>query len=114
MISGRVVKKEIDSNGNIRVETEYTLTDGSKQLGHTRYTWSNFTPENVERDIKSQCDNLMSKVYALKTNQELVNSVDLSKINVEVNSVEVTTTPAVRDISGIVITPATTITIDDK
>jgi hypothetical protein len=113
MISGRVVGKEIDENGNIRVATEYTLTDGTKQTGHTRYNCFGFSADAVAKDVKAHCETLMKKVYALKTNQTLI-ATDLSKVTYECTSVEIVTKPAVMDKDGVVVTPAEKITIDDK
>jgi hypothetical protein len=112
MISGRALSCEIDENGNIRVATEYTLTDGSKQIGHTRYNCFGFSTDAIAKDVKAHCETLMKKVYALKANQALVNT-DLSGITYECNDVEVVTKPAVME-NGVVVTPAESITIDDK
>ena len=51
MISGKVLSSEIDDNGNIKVKTEYTLTDGSKKIGHTRYNFMNFIYMRVAATI---------------------------------------------------------------
>ena len=113
MISGRVVGKEIGQNGNIKVITEYTLTDGSKKAGSARYNFKRFSAEIVEADIIKQCKYLMIKAYGLKRHQELL-ATDLSTINHEMTSVEIIITPAVYDENDVEITPAVTLIIDDK
>jgi hypothetical protein len=113
MISGQVIKKEIDSNGNIKVETEYTLTDGSKQIGHTRYDCFNYSEAQVLADIRSQCENLIRKTYNLKQCQTIV-AEPLPSISYQCSEVEVVTKPAIMDAQGLVLTPAETMTIDDK
>ena len=101
MISGQVIGCEIDQNGNLKVATEYTLTDGSKQIGYTRYNCFNFTVENIQEDIKAQCENLMQKIYNLKQNQTLVNT-NLSAVKYDCVNAQIQ------------ISPTETITIDDK
>ena len=114
MISGQATAIAIDDNGNIKVTTEYTLTDGSKTIGHTRYDCFNFSLVKIEEDIKSQCENLMRKIYNLKQNQELV-TTDVTPVSYTCNSVEVITKPPVYAPDGItIITPAEKITIDDS
>ena len=114
MISGQVKKCEIDTNGNLRVETEYTLTDGSKTTGHTRYSCINFSRDNILKDVKQHCETLMQKTYNLKQNQ-LLKDTKIDDIKYDCTSVEVVTKQAVYDKDGItVLTPAEKITIDDK
>lgn len=113
MISGSVVNKEIDINGNIRVTTEYTLTDGSKILGTTRYNFLTFSAAQMLQDIKDHCETLMRKIYNLKENQRLVLE-DVGVIQYVCESAEIITKPAVHDKDGTIITPAETLTIDDK
>jgi len=113
MISGRVIGKEIDENGNIKIATQYTLTDGSKKTGYTRYNARNFSEAKVLADVKQHTETLMVKTWNLKQNQTLV-TTDLSGVQHDCNSVEITITPAVMDKDGNVTTPAEKITIDDK
>lgn len=112
MISGKVIGKSIDENGNIKVESEYTLTDGSKTTGVTRYHYSMFTPEKVLEDIQAQCRNHMLKVYNLKQCQELIDE-DLSQVKVDLESFEYITVHEVKDKDGVVIVPKESIIIDD-
>lgn len=94
MISGKVLSSSIDDNGNIKVKAEYTLTDGTKIIGHTRYNCFNFSQERVLANIRAHCETLMRKVYALKKNQELSVqdltgiSYDCSELTVQVNGVD--------------------------
>ena len=113
MISAKVLVSEIDQNGNIKVATEYTLTDGSKQIGHTRYSAQNFSKEKILEDVKSQCENLMRKTWNLKQNQELVKTV-VNDIAFTCESVELVTKPEVKDLDGTIIQAKESITIDDK
>lgn len=113
MISGKVVGTSIDDNGNIKVETEYTLTDGSKQMGRTRFNFLNFSQENILKDIKAHCETLMMKTYGLKAHQTLVEA-GLPVAEYQCTSMEVIVKPEVKDAQGNVVTPAETITIDDK
>ena len=112
MIRGEAKSIEIDDNGNLKVATEYTLTDGSKQIGHTRYNCFNFSKDMLLRDIQSQCENLMRKTYNLKQNVEL-SKVDVSDVAFECSEVEVVTKPEIR-IDGVVTQAKESITIDDK
>ncbi len=100
MISGKVLSAMIDENGNIKVESEYTLTDGSKKIGHTRYNAFNFSTDKVLEDVKTHCETLMKRVYGLKKNPELIQT-DLSSINYDCSSLDV-------EINGVITT------IDDK
>jgi hypothetical protein len=114
MIKGEAKKIEIDQNGNLKVETEYTLTDGSKTIGHTRYSTFNFSLGMIEKDIKSQCENLMRKIWNLKQNQGLVKT-DVTGVSYQCSSVQLMTKPPVYDTDGVtILTPAEYITIDDK
>jgi len=114
MISGRVTGKEIDSNGNIMVTTEYTLTDNSKSIGHTRYNCFNYSDVQILADIKSQCENLMRKTYNLKQCQEIVKA-ELPVISYDCSSVEIVTKPPVYDTDRVtILTPAEKLTIDDS
>ena len=112
MISGKVLKSEIDENGNIKVETEYTLTDGSKKIGNTRYNFKNFSKEKVLEDVKTHCETLMTRVYSLKAHQELV-KVKVSDIKYDCVSAVVIIEPEKKDKDGNIIAKQT-ITIDDK
>jgi hypothetical protein len=113
MISAKVLNASIDDNGNLKVATEYTLTDGSKQTGHTRYSAQNFSKDKILEDVKSQCENLMRKTWNLKQNQELVKTL-VNDIAYSCESVELVTKPAVTDMRGVELTPAEKITIDDS
>lgn len=108
MISGQVKKSEIDENGNIKVEIEFTLTDGSKTTGYTRYNAFNFSRDKLEKDVKQHCETLMKKVYSLKTNQELL-ATKIDDISYECTSVVI---PEIKDKDGNIIQAS--ITIDDK
>jgi len=113
MISGKVKKLEIDDNGNLKVETEYTLTDGSKTIGNTRYSCMNFSKEKIAEDVKAHCETLIKKIWNLKQNQGLV-TTKVDDISYQCSSVEVITKPAVLDANGNVVTPAEKLIIDDK
>ena len=113
MISGSVKKLEIDANGNLRAETEYTLTDGSKTIGNTRYSCMNFSKEKIAEDVKAHCETLMKKVWNLKQNQELL-TTKVDDITHSCSSLEITIKPAVLDANGDVVTPAEKITINDQ
>jgi hypothetical protein len=112
MISGQVQSSSIDDHGNIRVTTEYTLTDGSKSIGNTRYSFENFSKAKILEDVKQHCETLMRKVYTLKTNQELIKT-KVDDISYECESVELVTKQAITDKDGIITTPAVKITIND-
>jgi hypothetical protein len=113
MISGQVKKVEIDQNGNLKVETEYTLTDGSKSIGHTRYDCRNFSKTKILEDVKSQCENLMRKIYNLKQNQVLVET-KVDDVSYECSSVELVVKQEIKDINGVITQVKESITIDDK
>lgn len=113
MISGNVKKIEIDENGNLKVETEYTLTDGSKKLGHTRYSALNFSKDKVLEDVKAHTETLMQKTYNLKQNQTLVNT-KVDDISYQCTELEITVKPAELDKDGNVVTPAEKIIINDN
>ena len=113
MISGKVKGIDIDNNGNLRVTTEYTLTDGSKRTGNVRYTPFNFSRERVLNDIKQHCETLMRRVYTIKKNQELVKT-NLSDVQYDCNGAEIVLRSATIDAHGNIIVPAETIIIDDK
>ena len=66
MISGNVKKLEIDANGNLRAETEYTLTDGSKVTGHTRYSALNFSTDKVLAEKDGVIEELKKRVNTLE------------------------------------------------
>ena len=114
MISAEVKKAELDENGNIKVETEYTLTDGSKKIGHTRYNALNFSKAAIQKDIDTHCETLMTRVYMLKRNQELVNTTVVNDLSKSISSCEIVTKPAVYDKDNVLVTPAEKLTIDDK
>jgi hypothetical protein len=113
MISGQAKSITIDENGNLKVATEYTLTDGSKQTGHTRYNCFNFSKDMLLKDIQSQCENLMRKTYNLKQNVELA-KVDVSDVSFECSSVEFVTKPEIKDEKGVITQAKESIIIDDK
>jgi len=113
MISGKVLNNAIDDNGNIKVTTEYTLTDGNKITGITRYNFINFTKENVLADIKNKCEGLMQKIYALKKHQDLV-KINLSGVEYKCTSVEITIKPEIKDKLGNITQQKETLVIDDK
>ena len=113
MISGQVQSCTLDDNGNIKVQTEYTLTDGSKVVGHTRYDCRNFSKAKILEDVKTQCENLMKKTYSLKQNQILKDTV-VSDISYSCSSVELVVKPEIKDINGNVTQAQESITIDDR
>mgnify|MGYP001235011668 CR=1 FL=1 len=113
MITGQAKSVIIDENGNLKVETEYTLTDGSKTIGHTRYNFLNFSIAKIEEDIKSQCENLMRKIYNLKQSQILVNT-PVTGVGYECSSVELVIKPEIKDAQGNITQAKETLTIDDK
>lgn len=113
MISGQAKGITIDDNGNLKVETEYTLTDGTKLTGHTRYSCMNFSKAQVLEDIKSHCENLMRKTYNLKRNQELVKT-DVKDVAYSCSVVEVVTKPEIKDMQGNITQAKEIISIDDS
>lgn len=113
MISGKVLGCKLDQNSNILVSTEYTLTDGSKTIGHTRYNFLNFSKEKVLKDVKIHCETLLRRVYSLKAHQALVR-IDLSDIKHQCLNLRIVVKAAVRDEQGNITTPAVTKVIDDK
>ena len=115
MISGKVLSKEVDAHGNIKVYTEYTLTDNSKVQGAVRYNCFNYNEAKVLEDVKAHCETLMKKTYALKQNQTLVATPFTGEIKHDCSSMQVMTKPPVYDTDGVtIITPAEYITIDDN
>lgn len=114
MISGKVLKSEIDENGNIRVVTEYTLTDGSKKIGNTRYNYVNFSREAVQKDVDTHCETIMKRVWGLKKHQELIGQVKVDDLSKDLSSCDIVTKHAVLDKDGKIVTPEVKITIDDK
>lgn len=113
MITGKVINKEIDASGNILVTFEFALTDGSKIAKTAKYNWQNFSAAEIEANIKNHCEELMKKVYGLQANQDLLNSIDLSKINVEISKVPVTIQVVTKQADGTFIQSPSTITISD-
>jgi hypothetical protein len=113
MISAKVLNASIDENGNLKVATEYTLTDGSKQTGHTRYSAQNFSKDKILEDVKSQCENLMRKTWNLKQNQVLKDT-KVDDITYSCESVELVTKPEIKDLEGKITQAKESITIDDK
>ena len=113
MITGKVLNAQIDQHGNVKVATEYTLTDGTKIIGHTRYNFINYTREKVLEDVKTHCETLMKKVYGLKKHQELINEVNLSNAEYSCSSMELVIKPEKKDPQGNIIQVKETITIND-
>lgn len=113
MISASVKGIAIDDNGNLKVETEYTLTDGSKTIGHTRYSAQNFSKDKILEDVKSQCENLMRKTWNLKQNQ-ILKDTKVDDITYSCESVELVIKPEAKDVEGTIIQAKESITIDDK
>ncbi len=114
MIKAKVLKLTIDENGNLKVETEYTLSDNSKHIGHTRYNTFNFSRENIAKDIKQHCETLMRKVYMLKRHIELLPTT-VNDLTHECTSVEVVIQREIKDmITGVITQPKKTIIVDDK
>ena len=113
MISGQVRNIEVDVNGNLKVETEYTLTDGAKKIGHTRYSCIGFSREKVEADVKKHCETLMKKVYNLKQNLVLANT-KVDDISHECTSVELIIKPELKDAEGIITQVEEKIIVDDS
>ena len=114
MISARVLSSALDENGNIKVATEYTLTDNSKVTGHTRYNALNYSREAIQKDIDAHCATLMTKVWMLKRHQELMATTIVNDLTKELTSMELTVKPAVYDKNNVLVMPAEKITIDDK
>lgn len=113
MIKGQTKRCYLDKNGNITVETEYTLTDGSKVTGHTRYSCQNFSKEAIAKDVKQHCETLMRKTWNLKQNQVL-RETKVDDIAYECSSCEIVSKPAVYDKDGKVTTAEEKITINDN
>lgn len=113
MITGKVVKKEVDENGNIKISTEYTLTDGTKRIGVTRYNFRGFNAGIVKDDIKHHCETLMKKVHGLKKHPQLLNDIDLSGATYECNELEVIL-PEIKNRDGILVQAESTIVINDN
>ena len=115
MISGKVLSKEIDQYGNIKVTTEYTLTDNSKKIGATRYNCFNYSETKVLKDVKQHCETLMKKTYNLKQNQTIIAEPFTGEIKYDCSSCQIMTKPPVYDTDGkTILTPAEYITIDDN
>ena len=113
MISGKVIGSTIDDRGNIKVKTEYTLTNGMKVIGFTRYNFLNFSKEKILKDVKTHCETLMKKTYGLKQHEELIKT-QVDDITHQCTQVELIVKPAELGPEGAVTTPAKTLIIDDK
>jgi hypothetical protein len=114
MISGRAISCELDENGNIKVGAEYTLTDGTKVTGFTRYDCIGFSKELLAADIKAHCETLMRKIYNLKQNQALVNT-DVTDVTYSCETMETVVVPQKKDyITGEVTQEQISITISDR
>jgi hypothetical protein len=113
MISGQVIGKELDQNGNIKVIIEFTLTDGSKITKNLRYNFINFTEAKILEHVQRHCEQLMVKAYSLKRHTELVGTTDLSGVHYDCTSAEVITKPAEYDAAGDLISPEEKMTVDD-
>lgn len=114
MISGKMIDKQIDENGNIKVTTEYTLTDGSKVQGATRYNCFNYSKAKILEDIKTHCETLMRKTYNLKQNQTIIATPFTDEIKYDCLSIEIVIKPAEYNEDGSIKTPTEKITIDDR
>ncbi|MFA5133085.1 MAG: hypothetical protein WC444_07200 [Candidatus Paceibacterota bacterium] len=114
MIKGQVIAHMIDENGNIKVQTEYTLSDGSRVTGYTHYDAIHFTKEKVIADIKQHCEKLMRKTYMLKRNQEELGKVDLSDVVYNCESAEILLKPELKDTAGNITQQKEVIIADDK
>ena len=113
MITGQVKGIAMDDHGNLKVETEYTLTDGEKTTGYTRYNCLNFSKAKVLQDVKAQCENLMMKIYNLKQNQELARAV-VTDVAYECSSFEFVIKPEIKDGLGNIVQAKESIIVDDK
>lgn len=113
MIKAKVKNSEVDENGNLKVTTEYTLTDGEKVDGFVIYPALDFSRERVLNDIKWQCENLVRKTHNLKLAQELAEE-DLTDIGYECETVEYIKTPEEYDADGVKTKEAEVITISDR
>jgi len=113
MITGQAKRIGLDKNGNIIVESEYTLTDGSKKTANIRYNALNFSRESVEKDIQDRCVDLLKKTWLLKQHQELI-LTKIDDISYQCDSAIIIVKPEVRDKNGVIIQQKETLTIDDK
>jgi hypothetical protein len=114
MITGQAKSIELDQNGNILVTTEYTLTDGTKKIGGSRYDAIGFSLEKATKDIQQHCETLMRATYNLKQNQQTVVDIDIAGCNAVCESLEIVAVPEIKDKDGIVIQEMVKITIDDR
>ena len=115
MIKGKVLGTDIDINGNIQVQVEYTLTDGTKIVKPTKYNFINFSRDAIAADIKKHCEVLMRKVYTLKRHTEIINEIAIADIEHECTSVEIVLKSEVKDPeTGEIITPKETVIATDK
>lgn len=105
MITGQAKSTSIDVNGNLAVNVEFTLTDGSKVNELLKYSCLHFDKAILLKDIKTRCEGYMYKIYNKNQNVELAKT-NVTDVIYECTSVE-------RVISG-KDEPIVTITIDDK
>ena len=87
MIIGQAKESKIDVNGNLVVDVEYTLTDGSKYTEGLVYSCFSFTKALLLKDIKSKCECLMYKIYNSKQNTILA-TTDISDVSYQCTSVD--------------------------
>jgi len=110
MISGKVIKKEIDDKGLIKVTTEFTLPDGSTKTGVLRYNYNNFSKLNVVADIKQSCESIAHRLYIIQQNHAKL-STDIEDAHYDCTLATITVTPPEYDKDGNITKPATTISI---
>lgn len=79
-ITGRVVSKEIDGNGCIQLNVEYTNVDGSVTSGKLRFDASRFSKELVITALKEHVDRMIIKACNLRDNPVEVEKLDLSDL----------------------------------
>ena len=83
MITAKILSVKTDENGNVRVETEYSLDGVVVQVGGSRYSASQSLDKldiiaKIDADVQQHCENLISRKFVATKNVELV--TDLSSI----------------------------------
>jgi len=115
MISAKVKLATLDQKtNNILVATEYTLTDGSKVTGHTRYSYHNYSREKVLADIQQHCETLVANIYRVsqlerinkpRRNLDLITETKIDDLTASSNSVELEC-DEIKDVRGEVLQTA--------
>jgi len=104
-ITGRVCCKTLDGRGNVSVKTEYTLPDGFKSIGYTRYDFRSFSRAQVLLDVKKHCETLLLRAATLQRNSALL-PVKIEDISVTCTSAQLLIKQPIYDTTGRISTPA--------